>query len=109
MGNTNSNATASGVFAIETYHVPTNLGDEDIEEQFFNPVFCMVTILCIIFLIFMLLLCLLLTTTFLRPHCSRFNKYSQSLVTLIFEHLSINLTMNNKHLNLTIIIILIII
>ena len=74
---------ASKKYGLVTYHTQKNMGDEDVYEQFGNPIFMLITILLALFSTFMLITCILLSCSCLRPHithCQKFTKKHCSFV-----------------------------
>lgn len=64
-------------YGIITYHTKENMGDYDLYEQFANPIFMLITILLILFSLFMLSTFILLSCSCLRPHCTKCQKLTK--------------------------------
>ena len=65
---------ASEYYGVITYHTKNNLGDVDVYEQFFNPIFMLITVILVLFSSSMLALCTLLSCSCLRPQFTKCQK-----------------------------------
>merc|ERR1719229_467161 len=74
-----SRIMTSKYYSIVTYHVKQgdDLGDGTILNQLWNPIFILITILLILFTLFMLALCILMTCSCLRPQFTKFQKLAR--------------------------------
>ena len=77
--------SSSKKYGIITYHTNENMGDYNLHEQFVNPIFMLITILLILFSLFMLSTFILLSCSSLRPHCTKCQKFTKRRCSLVWN------------------------